>query len=460
MFPAALRFRSPLYALHPLSSAAFPTCASRLARCAVYGVAWAAACCALMFREARAEEPPATRSQRRMAAYATLVRRSGVEPTAGEALRFLESYGTFGANADVRGPLAASIHGWLKQLSAPEFEVRQAAQRELSAAAWVPAAWLRPLIEGQDPEAAWRAQAIRDEAGFRHDQMLRAVTALAAGDPATAAPLGAILDSFIGPADEALLARFVRETAARSPRLFDDATDVYDRAPLDGTLVATGARGLVLEFDAEGRERWRAPLAAWSAERRRSGRTLLASLEDRRVVEVERDGRIVWEQRGVAAIRAKPLADGTCLVVDYTGRRVVQWNQAGRIVWKHAMSEPCLDAERLANGHTLIATANQISEVTPTGETVWHWSVQGRINGVQTLPNGRLLVANFGSGEVVELDDEGRVQMRIAEPQTSDAFRTADGSTLTASAQRIAEFGADGVLRRVVTTARYGSARR
>ena len=445
-------------------SAAPLACAFRLVLRAVLGAAISVMGCAgwslVTLGHGLAAEPNATRVERRMAAYTTLLKRSGVDPTAEGAIKFLESYLEPQGGGSAPGERAAAARNWLEQLNAPDFGARQQAQLALTSAPWAPATWLRERIDGDAPEAAWRAQAVRDAAGFRHDQILRAAVTLAASDPSNASRLARTLDSLLGPADDPTLVRFVRDTAARRERRFDDANSVYDRATLDGMLVATGTRGLVLELSAEGRERWRVPLAAWSAERRSNGRTLLASLDARRVVEVEHDGRVVWEQRGVSAIRAKPLADGSYLVVDHSGRRVVQWNQAGVIVWRHEVSEPCLDAERLANGHTLIATANQVSEVTPTGETVWQWNVQGRINGLQSLAEGRLLIANFGAGEVVELDEAGRVLRKFEEPQPSDAFRTADGATLVTSAARVVEFGADGVLRRVVTTARYGSARR
>jgi hypothetical protein len=108
----------------------------------------------------------------------------------------------------------------------------------------------------------------------------------------------------------------------------------------------------------------------------------------------------------------------------------------------------------------LVATANSIQEFAFDGVVVWQWQVRGRLNGLQSLPDGRVLVANYGANEVAELDNDGRITRRIAEPQPSDAFRLPNGHTLVATATRVVEFNDMGELLRVLATARYGSARR
>jgi len=332
--------------------------------------------------------------------------------------------------------------------------------RALVEAPWVPSKWLAERAGGADLEAAWRAKKIRDEAGFRHAHMLRAAVAVA-NHGQVRVPVAQYVAPLVDAASEPGLLEFLARLGRGGERFGDDAEGVYERASLaDSLLVATGSRGLVLELSTAGDERWRVPFAAWSAECRTVERFLLASLDERRVVEIDREGRLRWEYRDVAALRAKPLLNSHVLIVDHGGKQALEVNRAGTVVWRYATDEPCLDAERLANGHTLVATANQIIEVTPTGDVVWRWNVQGRVNGIQALPGGRLLVANFGASEVVELDDGGAVLKRIAESGPSDAFRLRDGSTLVATAQRVVEFAPDGTLRRVLTTARYGSARR
>jgi hypothetical protein len=235
----------------------------------------------------------------------------------------------------------------------------------------------------------------------------------------------------------------------------------YARESLgERTLIATGTRGVAVELDGAGQELWRMPFRAWSAERLANGATLLASVEEQAVVEVDRDGKVLWRYGPVAATRAKPLANGHVLVVDYPKGRVLELGRDQSIRWQHTVDEPCFDAERLENGHTLVATANVIQEIAFDKTIVWQWQVRGRLNGVQALSDGRVLIANYGANEVAELDDDGRIARRIEEPQPSDAFRLPNGHTLVATATRVVEFNPAGELLRVLATARYGSARR
>lgn len=387
--------------------------------------------------------------------------RNGVAPATDAARRFLRDVGPQGARR-------SSIQERLVKLGDPEFQVREGATRSLCEEPWVPATLLDRLASSADPEVAWRARHIRQIAGVRHDQMLRAVATLALGTSGTGDERFADLRPVVDDAGDRLLVAYLQSLLPDPSRAAPNAqaansgtSSVYGREALGAnTLVATGARGLACEFDPAGKEVWRMPFRAWSAERLGGGRTLLASLDEQQVVEVDQRGRVTWKYGPVGATRAKPLANGHLLVTDYPAGRVLEVDRDRSVVWEYRAPDPCFDAERLLNGHTLVACANVVQEVSPEGRVVWQWQVRGRLNGLQSLPSGRLLVANYGANEVAELDDVGQVVWRLEESQPSDAFRLTDGHTLVTSATRVTEFDGAGKLVRVLTTARYGSARR
>ncbi|HND54419.1 MAG TPA: PQQ-binding-like beta-propeller repeat protein, partial [Pirellulaceae bacterium] len=233
------------------------------------------------------------------------------------------------------------------------------------------------------------------------------------------------------------------------------------RRPLAGrTLVATGSHGLVLEFSADGRTEWRQPIRAWSAEPLTGGGTLLAVFEEQRIVELNRTGEIVWEFSGIAATRAKPLPDGRILATDFSAARIVEIDRQKNVAWSLATPEGAFDVERTAHGHTFYGCANLIREVTPDGRVVGQWPVSGRLNGLQVLADGRMLIANFGGNEVALLNRDGSVAWRLAESQPSDAFQSSDGRLLVTTAKRCAEFDDKREFVREWTPARYGTARR
>ncbi len=233
------------------------------------------------------------------------------------------------------------------------------------------------------------------------------------------------------------------------------------RGDLGGhTLVATGTKGAVREFDAGGKEVWTYPIGSWSVEKLRSGNVLIGSYNANKVVEVEPGtGKVVWEYPDINAMTAKPLANGNVLVADFSGKRVIEISRDKKIVWETATGQECFDCDRLANGNTIFGCPNYVREVTHDGKLVREWKIDGRLNGFQALPSGNILVANFGRSEVVELTPEGKQVWRFAEPNPCDVFRVPSGNTLISTQQRIIEIGPDDKLVKEICPAHYGSAR-
>ncbi|WP_425615880.1 PQQ-binding-like beta-propeller repeat protein [Anatilimnocola sp. NA78] len=235
---------------------------------------------------------------------------------------------------------------------------------------------------------------------------------------------------------------------------------VQARGNLNGhTLIATGGMGKICELDAAGNVLWQLNMQAWSAEKLPGGNVLVASHWESRVCEFDSHGNVVWQLTGVNAIRAKPLPGGRVLVADFGGNRVVEADFSGNIVWEHETPDQCFDAERLHNGNTIFACPNLIREVAPNGTSVRQWSVEGRINSLQVLPSGKLLLANYGQGRVIEIDEQSRVtwEHKIARP--SDAFRLPGGRTLITTAEQIVEIDLQGREIRQVSAAVNGGAR-
>jgi HEAT repeat protein len=235
---------------------------------------------------------------------------------------------------------------------------------------------------------------------------------------------------------------------------------VQARGNLAGNLlIATGGMGKISEVDEQGRTVWQHSAQAWSAEKLAGGHVLIASHWENRVFEVDRRGEVVWELDGVNAIRAKPLPGGRVLVADFSGNRVLEADRRGTIVWQHETPDQCFDAERLVSGNTIFACPNLVREVAPDGSSVRQWTIEGRINSLQVLPTGRLLMANYGQGRVVELNDAGEVAWEHKIPRPSDAFRLPGGRTLITTAEQIVEIDLQGRQIRQISAAVNGGAR-
>jgi HEAT repeat protein len=81
--------------------------------------------------------------------------------------------------------------------------------------------------------------------------------------------------------------------------------------------------------------------------------------------------------------RIEVLPNGHVLVPENAANRVVELDEDGKPVWQAAVQEP-IAAIRLANGHTLVTSMNQhrAIELDAKGKEVWHYQTD--------TPNGRL----------------------------------------------------------------------
>ena len=167
-----------------------------------------------------------------------------------------------------------------------------------------------------------------------------------------------------------------------------------------------------------------------------------------RIIEVDMQGNIVWEYQVPEFLKhhTNPgfdldLLDNGHLLVTFAGYGVVEMDREGNFVWQYLTPKVSHDADRLANGNTIMVFGDedtmddaQVTEVNPQGEVVWQWfarSVFGEppysevscngythTNGVVRLEGGDTLVSlrNFDflarvdpSGNLVRIVGEGVV---------------------------------------------------
>lgn len=162
-----------------------------------------------------------------------------------------------------------------------------------------------------------------------------------------------------------------------------------------------------------------------------------------RVVEVNMLGEIIWEfilPDGWKAYTnpgfdVEPLSNGNILLT-LPGKGVYEIDRNGTTVWAYADPKVSHDADRLANGNTLIAFGNndlpddyQAKEVFPNGTVAWRWSAKGdflkypykginnegwtHANSVSRLDNGNTLVSLRNFNLLAEVTPEGKLARTI-----------------------------------------------
>ena len=162
------------------------------------------------------------------------------------------------------------------------------------------------------------------------------------------------------------------------------------------------------------------------------GLTMVAESGNRRLVEVDRAGKIVKEVPLVVdkphphrdTRLARKLASGNYLVCHEGDGLVREYDASGKVVWSYTLDlagrprspghgpeghgTEVFSALRLKNGNTLIGcgNGNRVIEVTPAGKTAWSIE-QNELPGItlawvttlQVLPSGNIIVGNTHAGE-------------------------------------------------------------
>ncbi len=146
------------------------------------------------------------------------------------------------------------------------------------------------------------------------------------------------------------------------------------------------------------------------------GVTMIAESGPARIIEVDRDGKLLRETK----LRvekpdvhrdtrlARRLENGHYLVSHEGDATVREYDTDGEVVWSHEVKSAVYSAERLKNGNTLIGTGNgnRVVEVDRDGHEVW--SVEKNdlpgitlawITMVERRPNGNTLIVNCHAGK-------------------------------------------------------------
>ena len=181
---------------------------------------------------------------------------------------------------------------------------------------------------------------------------------------------------------------------------------------------------------------------AYSCQRLPNGNTVVGENASGRVVEVDKDGKVVFslmtnygktdEHHHMRMVRK--LANGNYLVSHSQANIVREYKPDGTTAWEKPTKALAFAAVRLANGNTLISSLSQITEYDKDGNQVWEFKkddlpgvVIQNMTGIQVLPNGNVVTGCYsaytkeGAGTgMLEITRDRKLVWRYASPARRD----------------------------------------
>jgi hypothetical protein len=176
-------------------------------------------------------------------------------------------------------------------------------------------------------------------------------------------------------------------------------------------------------------------------------------------------------------VDAQVLGPDKVLVTEFNGRRLTERDFKGNILWQQQVNGNPLSAQRLHNGNTFVVMQNRLAEIDRAGKEVFAFNrpqhdifrglklrngevvfvsntgILTRLDGktqrevksfqvgqvgnlfgsIDVLPNGHVLVPQYGAQRVVEYDGSGRQVWQATVQLPNSVSRLANGHTLVTS---------------------------
>ncbi|HEY7326493.1 MAG TPA: HEAT repeat domain-containing protein [Gemmataceae bacterium] len=140
------------------------------------------------------------------------------------------------------------------------------------------------------------------------------------------------------------------------------------------------------------------------------GYTLLCDSSRNRVFEIDRQGKERWAIDNVPfPVDAWVVGGNRVLVAEWMGRKISERDFRGNILWTKGVSAQPVNVQRLPNGHTFIATVNQLLEVDRGGKEVYTIrNVGGGITAAYRARDGRIVCLAQSGSQCIIMDTEGK----------------------------------------------------
>jgi HEAT repeat protein len=140
------------------------------------------------------------------------------------------------------------------------------------------------------------------------------------------------------------------------------------------------------------------------------GYTLLCDSSRNRVFEIDRQGKERWVIENVPfPVDAWVVNGNRVLIAEWMGRKISERDFRGTVLWSKGVSAQPVNVQRLPNGHTFIATVNQILEVDRAGKEIYTIrNIGGGITAAYRARDGRIVCLAQSGSQCIVMDTDGK----------------------------------------------------
>jgi HEAT repeat protein len=197
--------------------------------------------------------------------------------------------------------------------------------------------------------------------------------------------------------------------------------------------------GRVREVTRDGKVRWSAENIPFPVDAYVLGenRFLVAEFNGRRVSERDFKGKVLWSKDGLnnLPVNVQRLSNGNTFIA--TSNEIMEVDRRGKTLWQHFVNNGISAAYRLRNGEIVCLTnGNECIRMDTKGRELKRFNTGrggGWTSGIDAGVDGKILVSLPNQGQVAEFDRDGKQLWKKPAPGITSATRLPGGHVLVAS---------------------------